>query len=256
MDNAIKTVSVELSGPLLQVLTCFGQGSQPGVRLDHLDDSYLADPEKEIGLSRTFNLVQTSSSNGQVHFTLQSQLNKTYLGFNASDRRLLVRSVPNPPPDSFRFAFSSSLPSHYYNDGAPAHIVAADGKPVNDPSDAHREVSLFVRAFPEPTPSGTIDDSWKQQLALISVLGEKDPDEEQVASFEASINGGGGSDLDNQSELDMVADMQRDGSLTVAINALAEQKYDDAPNRSVSPDTVIKMAQLLCIMDKCVYMRP
>ncbi|KUI54369.1 hypothetical protein VP1G_01738 [Cytospora mali] len=261
MDNATKTVSVEISGPLLQALTCFSQGTQPGVRLDHLDDSDIADPEKEIGLSRTFNLVQlsqasqTSSDNGQAHFTLQSQLNKAYLGFNISDRRLVMRSVPNPPPDSFRFAFSSTLPSHYYNDGSPAHIMAADGKPVNDPNNAHREVSLFVRSFPEPTPSGTIDESWKQQLALISVLGEKDPDEEQAASIEASINGGGGSDLDNQTELDMVADMQKDGSLIVAINALAQQKYDDAPNKSVSPDTVIKLAQLLCIMDKCVYMR-
>ena len=228
----IKKVSVEDSGPFIQALTCFGEGSELGVRLDRLNDRSLADPEKSFGPFRTFSLIplphegQTAPDSGQVRFALQSQINKAYLGFNLNDRRLLMRLVQHPPPDSFRFAYSSNIPRHYDDDGAPVHITAADGKPVNDPNNADREFSLFVRSFQEPNISRTIDESWKQQLALISVLGEKEPSDEPAAHIEMSGWGNGGSNFDNNAELAMVREMERTGDLRTAINALAEEKYD------------------------------
>ncbi|KAI1458229.1 Alpha/Beta hydrolase protein [Annulohypoxylon moriforme] len=248
-----KTVSVEVSGPLIRALTCFN-GSDPGVRLDRLSDRSLENPESAFGLIRTFNLVPISQGS-QSHFVLQSKFNNAYLGFNISDRRLIMRHVQFPPPDSFRFAYPPQIPHSYDDDGAPVHIMAADAKPVKDPNNASIEFQLFVRSFQKPTPASTLDESWKQQLALISVLGEKESSDESDDHAEVRAFGGGGSDLDNSEQLAMVAEMQRTGGLRTAINTLAEEKYDDAKNQSVSPDAVVKVAQLLCIMDQCVYMR-
>ncbi|KAI1213332.1 Alpha/Beta hydrolase protein [Annulohypoxylon truncatum] len=249
-----KTVSVEVSGPLIQALTCFN-GSGPGVRLDRLSDRSLENKETAFGLIRTFNLVPIQQG-GQDHFALQSKLNNAYLGFNISDRRLMMRHVQFPPPEYFRFAYPPNIPHSYDEDGAPVHIMAADARPVNDPNNASTEFQLFVRSLQETTPASSVDESWKQQFALISVLGEKDSSNESDDHAEVmAFGGGGGSDLDNSEQLAKVAEMQRTGDLRTAINTLAEEKYDDSKNQSVSPDAVIKVAQLLCIMDQCVYMR-
>ncbi|KAI2465922.1 Alpha/Beta hydrolase protein [Annulohypoxylon bovei var. microspora] len=251
-----RNVSIEVSGPLIQALAC-SNGTNPSVRLDRLDDKSLGDLESAFGPSRTFSLIPLSQG-GPDRFALQSKYNNAYLGFDISDRRLMMRRVQFPPPDSFRFAYSSNIPHYYDDDGAPVHIMAADAKPVHDPNDADTEFQLFVRSLQKTTPASTLDDSWKQQLALVSVLGEKESSDELAEYAEMRAmggGGGGGSNLDNSAELAMVAEMQKTGDLRIAINTLAEEKYDDATNQGVSPDAVVKVAQLLCIMNQCVYMR-
>ncbi|KAI0883540.1 Alpha/Beta hydrolase protein [Annulohypoxylon maeteangense] len=248
-----RNVSVEVSGPLIQALTCFN-GSEPGVRLDRLNDRSLENPDNSFGVTRTFNIVPIPNG-GQGHFALQSKFNHAYLGFNVRDRRLMMRHVQFPPPESFRFAYSLKIPHCYDEDGAPVHIMAADAKPVNDPNSASTEFQLFVRPFQGLTPASTVDESWKQQLALISVLGEKKSSDEDEYSEVRGFGGGGSTDIDNSEQLAMVAEMQKTGDLRTAINTLAEEKYDDATNQGVSPDATVKVAQLLCIMDQCVYMR-
>lgn len=236
MDNTIKNVSVEVSGSSIQALTCLDEASDPSVRLDHLDDKGLIDPETFFSVSQTFSViplpreVQTTPDSDRAHFALQSRLNNAYLGFNPNDRRLLMQAVQYPPPDPFRFAFSSDIP----DDGFPVHIVAADGKPVNDPNNAEREFPLVIRFLQESNSPGgidesspwTIDESWKQQLALISVLGEKELADEVATYGELGASGKGRSSLNNEVELAMVKEMSDSGDLEVAINALAEERDD------------------------------
>ncbi|EDO02786.1 predicted protein [Sclerotinia sclerotiorum 1980 UF-70] len=116
-----------------------------------------------------------------------------------------------PPPSSFRFVFLSNTQSSNGDYDIPARFQAADGEPVNDPTEAGRQVQLFVRPF-QQAPSRTIDESWKQQLALISVLGEEE------TSDEPAVHSG--------------------------------TRGLDASNEPISPKTVLKVAQLLCIMSK------
>ncbi|KAF7869618.1 hypothetical protein EAF04_004402 [Stromatinia cepivora] len=255
MDNKIKC-SVEVTGPFIQALTCFMKRSNPGVRLERLSNRVSTDLETLFGPYRTFNMIPTlnQDADGQSYFVLQSCFNQAYLGFSSDNRRLLMRRMQYPPPSSFRFVFPSNTNSGY-DDGVSARFEATDGEPVNDPIEADRQVQLFVRSFQQAIPSRTIDQSWKQQLALISVLGEEDTSDEPAVHSGTRALGSSESNLDNQSELEMVSEMIKTGDLNDAIDALGEQKYDDASNEAISPKTVLKVAQLLCIMNKCLYMR-
>ncbi|APA11769.1 hypothetical protein sscle_08g065390 [Sclerotinia sclerotiorum 1980 UF-70] len=214
--------SVEITGSFIQALTCFKDFD---IRFERLGDRNSADLENLFSLNRTFDIIP-SDADGQSYFVLQSCPNKAYLGFSSDHRRLLMRKMQYPPPSSFRFVFLSNTQSSNGDYDIPARFQAADGEPVNDPTEAGRQVQLFVRPF-QQAPSRTIDESWKQQLALISVLGEEETSDEPAVHSGTRGLGGDKPNLDNQSELDMVSEMIRTGDLSDAIDALAEQKYDD-----------------------------
>ncbi|KAK3291739.1 uncharacterized protein B0H64DRAFT_445770 [Chaetomium fimeti] len=148
------------------------------------------------------------------------------------DRRLLTRTTQFPPPDSFRFHFQSGGGYGYVDVAAPAHIVAADGEPVNDSNSPNRALLLFMRPLEPKTQPYSVEDSWKQQSSVVSAIGGVDVDDdipiydddppEEVKLL--GKGGGGGGDLDNSRELSMVVELRKTGELKDAIDVLSEER--------------------------------
>lgn len=114
----------------------------------------------------------------------------------------------------------------------------------------------------EDTP---VKDIWKQQFALISALSEEAPAEENLEEGKVAP------DLGNKLLIEKVKKMGEDHSLKNALDYLAaehdgttksaESHYSRQLNfrpiakKPIDPNTIVQVAQLLCIMDESVYMR-
>ncbi|UZP32449.1 hypothetical protein NXS19_000265 [Fusarium pseudograminearum] len=260
--QALTDVSIEASGPTPLVLTCERQGGN--VRFDIASEKESQQPNILYPISKTFSLVALSVESSlerhtsETQFVLQSRLNQEYLGYALNDRRLLTRPMQFPPPENFRFRYQSKHACDYHDVNAPAHVVAADGKQVCDPGHGGKDISLFVRFLKEKDQPFSVEDSWKQQSAAISAIGDYEEDGDDFpysddARPPASVLGG--SRLDNSIPLGLARKMKQNGDLWKALDLLSEVKYDDAPKVESNPEDVRAVAKLMCIMDMCVYMR-
>lgn len=229
MSNCVK---VSVKAPrVLQVVTC--NTHDQNVRLDTPSNKDLEEP---IHAPHIFNLIELSdagsdpTATGGKLFVLQSELTKVYLGLTLN-RQLLARTTQFPPPDSFRFRFQSDSGYGYLDVGVPAHIVAADGEPVNDPNSPNRALLLFVQSLQPKAQPYSIEDSWKQQSSVVSAIGGIGVDDDAPIYDNDSpevelLSKGGGTNLDNSHELSMVAELRKTGELEDAIDVLSEEKYD------------------------------